>query len=137
MNMLYNLREWICDCDRFLFLAEVHCHNEDVNPLRHQFDHDLSGQVLEELISGTRKQCDSDSYCISFDSCLSSDEFDLLRKTLDSIKCEDWNKIDIANILKSQEILQKLAEVLDKDIMKTYESKGFPLLYNVCGARYF
>ena len=136
MNILYNLREWICDCDRFLFLAEVHYHNESVVPSKHQFDYDLSGQMLEELISKTKTRCDNSSCCINFDCCLSSDEFALLRETLDDIKCDNWEKVEIENILRCQEILQKLAKALDKNIMKTYESKGFPALYNVCGTRY-
>ncbi|MDW7732145.1 MAG: hypothetical protein SCH66_06915 [Methanolobus sp.] len=136
MNTLYNLREWICDCDRFLFLAEVHYHNETVVPSKHRFDHDLSGQVLGELLSVTKTQCDRGSYCISFDCCLSSDEFSLLRETLDAIISEDWENIGIENILLSQEILRKLAKALDEDIMRTYESKGFLSLYNACGSRY-
>lgn len=134
--MLYNLREWICDCDRFLFLAEVHYHNETVVPSKHRFDHELSGQMLEELMSATKIQCENDSYCIGFDCCLSPDEFSLLRETLDAIVSEDWENIEIGNILLSQEMLRRLSKALDEDIMKTYESKGFPSLYNVCGAKY-
>lgn len=136
MNILYNLREWICDCDRFLFLAEVHYHNETVVPSKHSFDHDLSGKVLEELMSATKTHCESVSYCVSFDSCLSTDEFSILRETLEAIVSEDWENIDIENILLSQGVLRKLAKALDEDIMKIYESKGFPSLYGVCGARY-
>lgn len=136
MNILYNLREWICDCDRFLFLAEVHYHNKAVVPSEHPFDHDLSGQMLEELMSLTKSQCEGNSYCISFDCCVSEDEFALLKETLDDIKIENWENLAVDNILRSQEILQKLAKALDDDIMKTYELKGFPLLYNVCGTRY-
>ncbi|WP_406656989.1 hypothetical protein V7O62_00155 [Methanolobus sp. ZRKC2] len=136
MNILYNLREWICDCDRFLFLAEVHYHNESVAPSKHQFSHDLSGQMLEELISRTKIECDKASYCISFDCCLSPDEFVFLRETLDNVKSENWERVDVESVLRSQEMLHKLAEALDKDIMKTYELKGFPSLYNVCGVRY-
>ncbi|TGC07886.1 hypothetical protein CUN85_10600 [Methanolobus halotolerans] len=136
MNMLYNLREWICDCDRFLFLAEVHYHNEAVVPSKHKFDHVLSGEILEDLLSRTSIECDSDSYHISFDHCISPDEFSLLKQTLDDIRFENWTKIKVENVILSQEILRKLAKALDEDIMKTYELKGFPSLYSVCGIRY-
>jgi hypothetical protein len=42
--------------------------------------------------------------------------------------------MDVERIVRSQEILCKLSTALDRDIMKTYESKGFPSLYNICGA---
>jgi len=134
MNMLYSLREWICDCDRFLFLAEVHYHNKDVVPSKHQFEHEINGQVFEELISRTVIHCERDSHCISFDRCLAEDEFSHLVETLDNIKCGRWDEMDVERIVRSQEILCKLSTALDRDIMKTYESKGFPSLYNICGA---
>ena len=110
MNTLYSLREWIHECERFLFLAEVHYHKEDV---------------------------DKDSpYCVSFDACLSPEEFCLLKSTLDDVCCENWGQMGLDKVLEAQKVLHKLGKAVDMDIMQTYESRGYPSFYKVCGVRY-
>ena len=51
MNTLYSLREWIYECERFLFLAEVHYHKEDVVPSRHQFICEMNAGISKLNIS--------------------------------------------------------------------------------------
>ncbi len=136
MNTLYSLREWIYECERFLFLAEVHYHKKDVVPSHHKFACEMNGSILEDMISRGSSEYKDISYCASFDSCLSSEEFCLLKTTLDFISCEEWEKMELERILEAQQILHKLGRALDSDIMQAYESRGNPSFYKVCGVRY-
>jgi hypothetical protein len=136
MNTLYSLREWICECERFLFLAEVHYHKEDVIPSRHKFICEVDGRLLEDMLSPGSGAYEDISYCVSFDTCLSPEELCLLKTTLDAVSREDWEKTGLENVLEAQQILHKLGKAVDSDIMQTYESRGNPSFYKVCGVRY-
>ena len=136
MNTLYNLREWICECERFLFLAEVHYHKEDVIPSRHKFICEINGRQLEDMLSpgdGAYKNIPDSA---SFASCLSPEELCLLKTTLDTVSCEEWEMTGIEKVLEAQQVLHKLGKAVDSDIMQTYESKGHLSFYKVCGVRH-
>ena len=136
MNTLYSLREWIHECERFLFLAEVHYHKEDVVPSRHQFICEMNAGLLEDMISRA-EDVDKDSpYCVSFDACLSPEEFCLLKSTLDDVCCENWGQMGLYKVLEAQKVLHKLGKAVDMVIMQYYESRGSPSFYKVCGVRY-
>lgn len=136
MNTLYNLREWIYECERFLFLAEVHYHKEDVVPSSHRFVCEMNGTLLESMLSDAKDMYKPSSYCLSFTSCLSPEELHLLKTVLDNICREEWERTGLEKVLESQEILHKLGQAVDHDIMQTYESKGYPSFYKICGVRY-
>lgn len=136
MNTLYNLREWIYECERFLFLAEVHFHKDDVIPSRHKFVCEMDSTLLESMLSRAEEAYTNYSYGLGSVSCLSAEEFHLLKKTLDDVCREEWESLQLENVLDSQKILLKLGQAVDRDIMQTYESKGYPSFYKLCGVRY-
>ncbi|MDI3539154.1 MAG: hypothetical protein PWP14_1724 [Methanolobus sp.] len=136
MNTLYNLREWIYECERFLFLAEVHFHKEDVVPSHHRFACEMNGALLEAMLDRAEEMYRNYPHRLSFTSCLSSQEMDLLKRTLDGICREDWGSMCLESVLESQRILHRLGQAVDRDIMQTYESKGYPSFYKLCGVRY-
>jgi hypothetical protein len=131
MDYLYNLRDWLYECDRFLFLAEVHYRKSDVIPSEHKFNCDFSSRSLEKMFSCAKKQCEAESYYISFDTCISKEDFDFFKKILDGILSEKWSSLSIEDIIRSQEILNKLARNLTDDIGVVHESKGYPSLRKV------
>jgi len=85
MDYLYDLRDWLFECERFLFLAEVHYRNNDVTPAEHKFNFNLNIDSLEDIFICTKKHCDDEFYCISFDKCISDDEFIFFKRTLENV----------------------------------------------------
>ncbi|MDK2834721.1 MAG: hypothetical protein PWR29_686 [Methanolobus sp.] len=136
MNTLYDLREWIYECERFLFLAEVHFHKEDVVPSHHRFACEMNGALLESMLDRAEEIYRNYPHSLGFTSSLSSQETGLLKRILDGICREDWESMGLESVLESQRILHKLGQAVDRDIMQTYESKGYPSFYKLCGVRY-
>ncbi|WP_406662341.1 hypothetical protein V7O66_06435 [Methanolobus sp. ZRKC3] len=132
MNYLYNLREWLYECDRFLFLAEVHYHKNNVVPSGHKFNYDFSGNSLDEIFFRTKSQCENEFHCVSFDTCISKEEFAFIMTILDNIKSEKWGLTGTEDILRSQKILHNLISTLTDDIANVHESKGYPSLCKIC-----
>ncbi len=132
MNSLYTLRDWFYECDRFLFLAEVHYHKENVIPSEHKFTHELTSSSLEAMLSsimGLIKEADRSA---NFDICIYQDEIASLKETLDNISSGRWNNMDIECVLKAQEIVHVLADAVNADILQNNESRGHPPIYNAC-----
>ena len=87
---------------------------------------------MVSMFSGAKKHCDDECYSISFDTCISEDDFTFFKKTLDNVIFEKWNLIEIESIVKSQKIVHKLVENLTDDIDVVHELKGYPSLHKEC-----
>ncbi|WP_094228913.1 hypothetical protein [Methanolobus psychrotolerans] len=133
MNSLYNLRDWFYECDRFLFLAEVHYFKEDVIPSEHTFAHELTSSCLDKMFSSiSNLKKDADYRVVSFDTCICKDEILFLKETLDNISSGRWDDMDVECIIKAQKIVHKLANDVNADILENNELRGHPPIYNAC-----
>jgi len=125
MYQLYEIRDWIYECERFLFLAEVHFIDEKVSPLCHNFCHVLTGNKLREMLDLLAEQ--QYSY-LNVHSCVKPKELDLFKNIVDNVSSERWHELCTEKIMEAQNILHKLACGLENDIMQVYKEKGYPLL---------
>lgn len=125
MYHLYEIREWIYECERFLFLAEVHFIDEKVSPLCHNFCHVLTGNKFGEMLDLLSEQNCS---CLNIHSCVTTKELDLFKYIVDNVSSERWNELCTEKITEAQNILNKLACGLRNDIVQMYKERGFPLL---------
>ncbi|WP_407356051.1 hypothetical protein [Methanolobus sp. WCC5] len=132
MNLLYDLRDWFYECDRLLFLAEVHYHKEDVVPYEHRFSHELTSNYLECIISEFREISKKSEYCAGFDACMCQEELSFLKRILDHISSNEWDKMDIDDVLKAQDIVHVFADAVNADIRENCELRGYPHIYNAC-----
>ncbi len=132
MNLLYNLRDWFYECDRFLFLAEVHYHKENVIPSEHKFAHELTSSCLDNMFQSIRDMTTEADKYISFDACVSQDELSNLKEVLDNISSGKWDNMDVECIVKAQKIVHKLANAVNADILQNNEYRGHPRIYNAC-----
>lgn len=132
MNYLYDLRDWLYECDRFLFLAEVHYRKNDVIPSKHKFNCDFNIELFDNMFLCAKKYCDDEFYCISFATCISEDDFIFFKKILDNVVFEKWDLIEIEDIVRSQGIINKLVQYLTDDIGVVHELKGYPSLHKMC-----
>lgn len=127
MYHLYEIRDWIYECERFLFLAEVHFIDTKVSPVCHKFCHVLTGSKLEEMLDLLREQHCS---CLNVHSCVPTEELDDFKYVVDSVASEKWDILSADKIIQAQRILHKLASGLRNDIIQMYEERGYPLLYS-------
>ncbi|WP_321418650.1 hypothetical protein [uncultured Methanomethylovorans sp.] len=125
MYHLYEVRDWIYECERFLFLAEVHFVDENVSPLCHKFCHVLTGSKLEEMLDLLSEQNCS---CLNVHSCITTKELDLFKCIVDSVSFERWNELSTEVIIEAQRILHNIARGLRNDIERMYKERGYPLL---------
>ena len=125
MYHLYEIREWIYECERFLFLAEVHFIDEKVSPLCHNFCHVLTGNKFGEMLDLLSEQNCS---CLNIHSCVTTKELDLFKYIVDNVSSERWNELCTEKITEAQNIVNKLACGLRNDIVQMYKERGFPLL---------
>lgn len=126
MYILYEIRDWIYECERFLFLAEVHFIDGKVSPACHRFCHVLSGNKLDEMFKLLEGQHRS---CLSVQSCVSSEELEDFKNIVDSVASEKWDALSNEKVMQAQKTLYKLAGGLRNDIIQMHEERGFPLLY--------
>ncbi len=129
MKCLYDLRDWIYECDRFLFLAEVHYRKPDVVPSDHEFNCDFDIGSFESIFESAKEQSSNELCCIRFDTCVSDKEFLFFKTTLECVVSEKWAHIEIRDILRAQEILHEIAKNLINDIRVTHEMQGHPSLH--------
>jgi hypothetical protein len=132
MNLLYNLRDWFYECDRFLFLAEVHYHKENVIPSEHKFAHELTSSCLDSMFRSIRGMTKEADRCVSFDTCVNQDELSYLKEVLDNISSGKWDNMDVGCVVKAQKIVHKLANAVNADILQNNEYRGHPRIYNAC-----
>ncbi|WP_091932214.1 hypothetical protein [Methanolobus profundi] len=135
MNLLYDLRDWFYECDRLLFLAEVHYHRENVLPSGHKFSHELTSSCLERMFKDIKKMANESNCCVNFDTCACHDEVSFLKEVLDNISTGEWGNMDVQSILKAQSIVQELANAVNADILENSELRGYPRIYNACRIR--
>lgn len=127
MHHLYEVRDWIYECERFLFLAEVHFIDAEVSPSCHEFCHVLTGNKLEEMLDFLREQhCD----CLNVHSCVPTEELDNFKYVVDNVASEKWDMINADKIIQAQRTLHTLANGLRTDIVQMHEERGYPLLYS-------
>lgn len=129
MKPLYDLRDWVYECDRFLFLAEVHYRKPDVIPSGHRFNCDFDTKSFERIFESAKEQSNNELYCICFDTCISDEEFLFFKTTLEYVVSEKWTYIEIHDVLRAQKILHKMAKNLINDISVIHELQGHPTLY--------
>ncbi|WP_370573994.1 hypothetical protein [Methanomethylovorans sp.] len=127
MYHLYEIRDWIYECERFLFLAEVHFIDTKVSPVCHEFCHVLTGNKLEEMLCLLREQ---HCTCLNVHSCVPTEEFDNFKYVVDSVASEKWGILSADKIIQAQRTLHKLAGGLRNDIIQMHEERGYPLLYS-------
>lgn len=135
MKELYDLRDWFYECDRLLFLAEVHYHKKDVVPSGHKFSHELTSSCLEKMFNNIRKLTTESDYCLDLDTCSYKDDMALLKQVLDNISSNTFDKMDEECVLKAQSIVHELANVVNSDILEISELHGYPHIYNACKIR--
>lgn len=135
MNSLYILRDWFYECDRFLFLAEVHYHKENVIPSEHEFTHELTSSSFENMLNSIMGQIKEADGSVNFDICIYQDEISFLKETLDNISSCRWDNMDLECVLKAQGIVHVLANAVNADIVQNNESYGHPPIYNACKIR--
>lgn len=127
MHYLYEIRDWIYECELFLFLAEVHYIDGKVSPVCHEFCHVLTGSEFEEMLDLVKKQHCS---CMNVHSCVQKEELDGFKSVMDRIASEQWDQLNPDKIIQAQVILQKLASGLSNDIIKVHKERGYPQLYS-------
>ncbi|ETA67002.1 MAG: hypothetical protein PWQ51_2255 [Methanolobus sp.] len=132
MNLLYDVRDWFYECDRFLFLAEVHYQRENVNPSEHRFNEELTSSRLDAILCNLKNLSKENDYCVDSNECVSKDEILMLKKTLDNISSGNWNDMDAECVAKSKAIVHKLAKAVNADIIKTNDMRGCPSIYDAC-----
>jgi len=127
MYHLYEIRDWICECEILLFLAEVHFIDAKVSPVCHDFCHVLTGSKLDEMLCLLKKQHCS---CMNIYSCVVKEELDNFKSVIDRISAEKWDLLNYDCIIQAQRILEKLVDGLHKDIILMHKERGYPLLYS-------
>ncbi|WP_367343950.1 hypothetical protein [Methanomethylovorans sp.] len=127
MYDLYEIRDWIYECELFLFLAEVHFIDVKVSPVCHEFFHVLSGSELEEMLAHVEKRHCS---CMCMYSYIQREELDDLKSVMDHIASEQWDQLSSDKIVQAQDVLQKLASGLRNTIIKAHKERGHPQLYS-------
>ncbi len=132
MYLLYDIRDWFYECDRFLFLAEVHYCEESVDPSDHKFIHEMTSTRLEQLLGEVRELTDKNDYCISVDAWISREEFFILKTVLDNISSGNWNKMDADCVSKAQDVVHKLTNAVNEDILEICNIRGYPKIFNAC-----
>jgi hypothetical protein len=132
MNLLYDVRDWFHECDRFLFLAEVHYLRDNVNPSEHRFNEELTSSRLDTILCNLKNLSKDNDYCVTSENCVSKDELLILKETLDNISFGKWNEMDAECIAKAKDIVHKLANAVNADIIKTNDMRGCPFIYNAC-----
>lgn len=135
MNSLYILRDWFYECDRFLFLAEVHYHKENVIPSEHKFAHDLTSSSFEIMLNSIMGMIIEADRSVNFDICIYQDEILYLKETLDNVSSCRWDNMDLECVLKAQDIVHVLANAVNADIVQNNASYGHPPIYNACKIR--
>lgn len=126
MLHLYEIRDWMYECELCLFLAEVHFIDAQVSPVCHEFCHVLTGSKLEEMLDILQNQHCS---CMNVHSCVQKEELDEFKSVMDRIASKQWDLLNSAKILQAQIILQKLSSGLSNDIIKVHKERGHPQLY--------
>ncbi|MBP1908656.1 hypothetical protein [Methanolobus bombayensis] len=132
MNILYDVRDWFHECDRFLFLAEVHYQKENVIPSEHRFNEELTSSRLNDMLSDLRNLSKESDCCVTSENWVSNDELSLLKETLDNISSGKWDDMDAECVAKAKDIVHKLANAVNADIIKTNDMRGCPSIYNAC-----
>ncbi|WMW24674.1 hypothetical protein RE474_11380 [Methanolobus sediminis] len=132
MNILYDVRDWFYECDRFLFLAEVHYLRENVIPSEHRFSEELTSSKLDDLLCNLKNLSEESDYCVTSDKCVSKDELLMLKETLDNISSGKWDDMDAECVAKAKRIVHKLANAVNADIIKTNDMRGCPSIYDAC-----
>ncbi len=135
MNILYNIRGWLHECDRFLFLAEVRSYRKDVDLSGHRFTYEITSSCMEGMFNKARDMQNGTEYCINVEEWVTRDEFCILKETLDVISSDYWENIDMDSIKRAQDIVHKIADAVNSDILKTHELRGHPSIYNACRIR--
>ncbi|MDG6244060.1 MAG: hypothetical protein QCH31_06670 [Methanolobus sp.] len=132
MNLLYDLRDWFYECDRLLFLAEVHYHKEDVVPSEHKFSCEMTSNYLECMVCELSKLSKGSGYCSGFDVCICRKELSFLKRILDNISSHEWDKMNIDDVLKAQDIVHRFADAVNDNIQENRKLRGYPHIYNAC-----
>ncbi|SDF79142.1 hypothetical protein SAMN04488589_1333 [Methanolobus vulcani] len=132
MNILYDVRDWFYECDRFLFLAEVHYQRENVIPSEHRFSEELTSSRLDDMLRDLKNLGKENDYCVTSENWASKDELLILKETLDNISSEKWDDMDAECVAKAKAIVHKLANAVNADIIKTNDMRGCPSIYNAC-----
>lgn len=127
MYHLYEIRDWMYECELCLFLTEVHFIDAKVSPVCHEFCHVLTGSKLEEMLDLLQKQHCS---CMNVHSCVQKEELDDFKSVMDRIASKQWDKLSSDNIIQAQKTLQKLSGGLSNDIIRVHKERGYPQLYS-------
>lgn len=132
MNLLYDIRDWFYECDRYLFLAEVHYQRENVIPSEHRYNHELTSSQLDEMFSRLRNLGKESKCCVNSETWVSENELLVLKETLDNISSGKWDNMDAECVAQAKDIVHKLANAVNADIRKTHDLRGYPSIYNAC-----
>jgi hypothetical protein len=132
MNLLYDVRDWFYECDRFLFLAEVHYQRKNVNPAEHRFNEELTSSRLDDMLYNLKNLGKESDYYVTSENWISKDELIILKDTLDNISSGRWDDMDAECVAKAKDIVHKLANAVNADIIKTNDMRGCPSVYNAC-----
>ncbi|WP_340818683.1 hypothetical protein [Methanolobus sp. WCC4] len=135
MNQLYDLRDWFYECERFLFLAEVHYHKKGVVPSEHNFSHELTSSCLEKMFGSIRKLAREENCCVNVDLPGCQDDLSFLKEVLDNISSDRWEEMDEKCVLKAQSIVYRMVCAVNSDILENSELRSYPPIYNACKIR--
>ncbi|WP_321428636.1 hypothetical protein [uncultured Methanolobus sp.] len=132
MNLLYDLRDWFYECDRFLFLAEVHYQRDNVIPSEHRFSHELTSSRLDDMLCLLRDTGKEGKCCVNSETWVTKDELSVLKKILDNVSSGKWDDMDAECVAKAKDIVRKFVNAVNGDIIRTNDKKGYPSLYDTC-----
>ncbi len=133
MDHLNELRDWLYECDRLLFLAEVHYTREDVLPSEHRFAHKLTsshlGEILDHIFSIPKAKV------YYSESWIDPEEMFFLKGILDSISGNKLGYMDAERIFRARAIVHRFAIAVNADILENRRLCQYPPIYNACRIR--